>query len=50
MSEFLPVPGQDMKLPIIRYTGKSKMPQWMDKEQGERADFDPCGTIASEKQ
>ena len=29
-----PVAGQVSKFPIIRYTGKSKKPLWMDQEKG----------------
>ena len=34
VSLFPPVPGKVLKFPIIRYTGTSKKPQWMDEEPG----------------
>ena len=34
VSMFPPIPGKVLKFPIIRYTGTSKKPQWMDEEPG----------------
>lgn len=33
-----PAAGKTMEFPIIRYTGKSKKPQWVDEEPGEQID------------
>jgi hypothetical protein len=33
-----PVAGQVSEFPIIRYTGNSKNPRWMDEEQGRLTD------------
>ena len=42
-----PVTGRVLKFSIIRYTGNSKKPLWMDEEQGRWPTQIRCGMIAS---